>query len=327
MADQALLGDEDPGSADLRSSRSKVPRTSAAGPSRTRPRSAARTPPGRPRTLRPGSRTGTAASIRSSGRAPSAPVPPPGDIGPLGVLVPVLAEEFGGHGDDLGALVTRRRPWFRPFIPRYPASPLPHYLRSPTFVHRMCPLADGATLHGNLTCFVGYLSASEKIARSPDVRESRQMSEDHFQQPGWFTRNVFNKAVAGFTRTGISLMGSRVLEVKGRKSGQWRSTPVNLLEVDGRQVPGRPARQHPVGAQHARRGRRPAEAPAARPRTSRRPRSARRLAGDPPARLPEEVEVGGRRLLRRRRPRQLRRPAPRPSPRNTRSSRSTPDRA
>jgi hypothetical protein len=41
---------------------------------------------------------------------------------------------------------------------------------------------------------------------------------DRFQQPGWFTRNVFNKAVAGATRMGISLMGSRVLEVKGRKS-------------------------------------------------------------------------------------------------------------
>ena len=58
---------------------------------------------------------------------------------------------------------------------------------------------------------------------------------DLFQQPGWFTRNVFNKAVAGATRMGISLMGSRVLEVKGRKSGQWRSTPVNLLGVDGHQ--------------------------------------------------------------------------------------------
>ena len=54
-------------------------------------------------------------------------------------------------------------------------------------------------------------------------------SPDRFQEPGWFTRNVFNKMVAGATRIGISLMGSRVLEVKGRKSGQWRSTPVNLL--------------------------------------------------------------------------------------------------
>ncbi|MBS1891125.1 MAG: nitroreductase family deazaflavin-dependent oxidoreductase [Actinobacteria bacterium] len=54
-----------------------------------------------------------------------------------------------------------------------------------------------------------------------------------FQEPGWFTRNVFNRAVAGLMAMGISVKGSRVLEVKGRKSGQWRSTPVNLLEVDG----------------------------------------------------------------------------------------------
>ncbi|HTR73799.1 MAG TPA: nitroreductase family deazaflavin-dependent oxidoreductase [Solirubrobacterales bacterium] len=58
-------------------------------------------------------------------------------------------------------------------------------------------------------------------------------ASDRFQQPGWFTRNVFNKAVAGLTALGISVWGSRVLEVKGRKSGQWRTTPVNLLEVDG----------------------------------------------------------------------------------------------
>jgi deazaflavin-dependent oxidoreductase (nitroreductase family) len=60
-------------------------------------------------------------------------------------------------------------------------------------------------------------------------------SPDRFQEPGWFTRNVFNKAIAGLMALGVSVMGSRVLEVKGRKSGQWRSTPVNLLEVDGDQ--------------------------------------------------------------------------------------------
>ena len=51
----------------------------------------------------------------------------------------------------------------------------------------------------------------------------------HYRRPGWFTRNVFNKTVAGLTRAGISVLGSRVLEVKGRKSGQARRTPVNLL--------------------------------------------------------------------------------------------------
>jgi len=44
---------------------------------------------------------------------------------------------------------------------------------------------------------------------------------------------VMNKVVAGLSNLGISLMGSRVLSVRGRKSGEWRSTPVNLLTVDG----------------------------------------------------------------------------------------------
>ena len=56
---------------------------------------------------------------------------------------------------------------------------------------------------------------------------------EHFQEPDWFTRNVFNRIVAGLTRLGISVMGSRVLEVRGRKSGEWRRTPVNLLTFEG----------------------------------------------------------------------------------------------
>jgi deazaflavin-dependent oxidoreductase (nitroreductase family) len=55
----------------------------------------------------------------------------------------------------------------------------------------------------------------------------------HFKRPGWFTRNIFNRAVAALTRLGISVAGSRVLEVKGRKSGKPYRTPVNLLTLDG----------------------------------------------------------------------------------------------
>ena len=57
----------------------------------------------------------------------------------------------------------------------------------------------------------------------------------HVQKPGWFTVNVFNRAVAWITRRGLSVWGSRVLAVRGRKSGEWRTTPVNLLTVDGEQ--------------------------------------------------------------------------------------------
>ncbi|MFF3251711.1 nitroreductase family deazaflavin-dependent oxidoreductase [Actinacidiphila glaucinigra] len=58
------------------------------------------------------------------------------------------------------------------------------------------------------------------------------MSE-HVIKPGWFTINVFNRTVAWLTRRGLSVWGSRVLAVRGRKSGEWRRTPVNLLVVNG----------------------------------------------------------------------------------------------
>jgi deazaflavin-dependent oxidoreductase (nitroreductase family) len=58
-------------------------------------------------------------------------------------------------------------------------------------------------------------------------------NDEHYQQPGWFTRNVFNRAIAGLTRLGVSVWGSRILRVRGRKSGEWRSTPVNLLTFEG----------------------------------------------------------------------------------------------
>jgi deazaflavin-dependent oxidoreductase (nitroreductase family) len=57
---------------------------------------------------------------------------------------------------------------------------------------------------------------------------------DHYRAPGWFTRNVFNPLVAVLTRQGVSVLGSRVLAVKGRTSGEWRTTPVNLLDLEGR---------------------------------------------------------------------------------------------
>jgi deazaflavin-dependent oxidoreductase (nitroreductase family) len=56
---------------------------------------------------------------------------------------------------------------------------------------------------------------------------------EHYQRPGWFTTNLLNPVVALLTRAGVSVAGSRVLEVQGRKSGLWRSTPVNLLRYNG----------------------------------------------------------------------------------------------
>ncbi len=56
-----------------------------------------------------------------------------------------------------------------------------------------------------------------------------------YRKPGWFTQHVFNKTVALLTRAGISVWGSRVLEVVGRTSGEPRRVPVNLLSIGDRQ--------------------------------------------------------------------------------------------
>ena len=58
------------------------------------------------------------------------------------------------------------------------------------------------------------------------------MTSAHYRAPGWFTRNVFNRVVAGLTRLGISVWGSRVLAVRGRSSGAIRTVPVNLLTFE-----------------------------------------------------------------------------------------------
>ncbi len=58
------------------------------------------------------------------------------------------------------------------------------------------------------------------------------MSE-HVLKPDWFTVNVLNRSITWLTRRGISLHGSWVLAVRGRKSGEWRHTPINPMEFEG----------------------------------------------------------------------------------------------
>jgi deazaflavin-dependent oxidoreductase (nitroreductase family) len=53
----------------------------------------------------------------------------------------------------------------------------------------------------------------------------------HYRKPGWFTKHVFNQVIAGSTRLGLSVWGSRQLAVRGRRSGEWRTTPVNPLTL------------------------------------------------------------------------------------------------
>jgi deazaflavin-dependent oxidoreductase (nitroreductase family) len=59
------------------------------------------------------------------------------------------------------------------------------------------------------------------------------MTANHYRKPGWFTKHVFNNIVKALTRLGVSVWGSRIIEVRGRKSGEPHRTAVNLLELDG----------------------------------------------------------------------------------------------
>ena len=68
-----------------------------------------------------------------------------------------------------------------------------------------------------------------------DSSNTNDTAERRYLEPNAFTKHVFNPMVAALTRLGISVWGSRVLEVPGRTTGEIRTTPVNLLTVDGAQ--------------------------------------------------------------------------------------------
>lgn len=55
----------------------------------------------------------------------------------------------------------------------------------------------------------------------------------HYKRPDWFTKNVLNRGLMLLSRLGLSVAGSRTLAVRGRKSGEWRTVPVNPLEFEG----------------------------------------------------------------------------------------------
>lgn len=55
-----------------------------------------------------------------------------------------------------------------------------------------------------------------------------------YRKPTWLVVHVFNPIV-GFLigSLGLDLGSKRVLEIRGRTSGEWRSVPVNLLILGG----------------------------------------------------------------------------------------------
>jgi deazaflavin-dependent oxidoreductase (nitroreductase family) len=84
---------------------------------------------------------------------------------------------------------------------------------------------------------LGYPHRVAENAEPPWVHliRLRSMAERPlYHKPDWFTRNVFNPLVAGLNRLGVGLQGSQTLAVRGRKSGEMRTNPVNPIELEGR---------------------------------------------------------------------------------------------
>ena len=55
-----------------------------------------------------------------------------------------------------------------------------------------------------------------------------------YKKPDWFTTHLVNPLLKGLHRLGIGVAGSQTLAVRGRKSGELRTNPVNPFELDGR---------------------------------------------------------------------------------------------
>ncbi len=63
--------------------------------------------------------------------------------------------------------------------------------------------------------------------------EQDTQAHAHVRKPGRMTVRVMNPLVAWLTARGINVWGAQVLAVRGRSSGEWRTTPVNPLTLDG----------------------------------------------------------------------------------------------
>src|SRR4029450_10698170 len=54
-----------------------------------------------------------------------------------------------------------------------------------------------------------------------------------YQRPDALTTRLVNPLIATLTKLGLSVRGSHILAVRGRKTGKRQEVPVNPVEVDG----------------------------------------------------------------------------------------------
>src|SRR5882724_7695099 len=69
-----------------------------------------------------------------------------------------------------------------------------------------------------------------------------------FREPS-AVEKIFNRIFGFLVGLGLGFSYNHLLQVRGRKSGKLYSTPIDLLEQNGKRYLGRSAWTHPVGTQ------------------------------------------------------------------------------
>lgn len=62
----------------------------------------------------------------------------------------------------------------------------------------------------------------------------RSVDRTHrYLAPDTVSRRIFNPLMKALVKLGVGARGGRILHVRGRRTGQWRTVPVNPLTLDG----------------------------------------------------------------------------------------------
>jgi deazaflavin-dependent oxidoreductase (nitroreductase family) len=138
-------------------------------------------------------------------------------------------------GDPMHSVEHAMRPGPSTFRPNVAITEMAEYMARHNLESSPVTTSDGRLVGLLVRTDAERVALEQKPAPLAADERSSAMSDaqPHYREPGWFTRNVFNRAVRGLTSAGISVLGSRVLEVRGRRSGQPQRIPVNLLTLDG----------------------------------------------------------------------------------------------
>jgi hypothetical protein len=128
---------------------------------------------------------------------------------------------------------------------------------------------------------------------NPAGRRQTGVVSAHYRAPGWFTRNVFNRAVAFSTHHGVSILGSRVGRCgEGTCQRRMARHPGQLARTRRTPLPGVSARSRSLGPQSAV-GRHRRTAGRQARRSVPESRAHRRREGTGAAGIPDTVEGKG----------------------------------